>query len=122
MNEDELDRMCVERCLTGDADAFAEILDRYEKPVYNAIIRLGAAREEAEDLSQQVFLKVYERLDSYDPARRFFSWLYRVAINETINAMKSHRAWEPLSEKLVYQHPSPEDELETAEEERAMQK
>lgn len=122
MNEDELDRMCVERCRRGDTDAFAEILDRYERPIYNAIIRLGAAREEARDLSQQVFLKVFERLDSYDPARKFFSWLYRVAINETINAMKSHRTWEPLSETLEDQHPDPEEELASAEEERSMQK
>ncbi|HEY3055885.1 MAG TPA: sigma-70 family RNA polymerase sigma factor [Thermoanaerobaculia bacterium] len=122
MNEDELDRMCVERCLRGDTNAFAEILDRYEKPVYNAIIRLGAGREEARDVSQQVFLKVFERLDTYDPTRKFFSWLYRVAINETINAMKSHRAWEPLSENIADQHPSPEEELGTSQEERSMQK
>jgi RNA polymerase sigma-70 factor (ECF subfamily) len=114
--------MCVERCLRGDTDAFAEILDRYEKPVYNAIIRLGAGREEARDVSQQVFLKVYERLETYDPARKFFSWLYRVAINETINAMKSHRVWEPLSEGIKDQHPTPEEELAANEEERSMQK
>ena len=121
MNEDELDRMCVERCLGGETDAFAEILDRYEKPVYNAIVRLGAGREEARDLSQQVFLKVYERLDTYDPTRKFFSWLYRVAINETINAMRSHRAWEPLSANIRDEHPTPEDELASAENERTMQ-
>ncbi|HSP17746.1 MAG TPA: RNA polymerase sigma factor [Thermoanaerobaculia bacterium] len=121
MNEDERDRMCVERCLRGDSRAFEEILDRYEKPVYNAILRLGAGRDDARDVSQQVFMKVYERLDSYDPAHRFFSWLYRVAINETINHLKSNRTWEPLSATFEDQHPDPEQQLEAAEEERTMQ-
>jgi RNA polymerase sigma-70 factor, ECF subfamily len=122
MDEDELDRMCVERCLRGDAGAFEEILDRYGKPVYNAILRLGAEHEEARDLSQQVFLKVYERLDTYDPSRKFFSWLYRVAINETINYMKAQRAWEPLSDALPYPHANPEEEAEIADEEHEMQR
>ncbi len=122
MNEDERDRMCVERCLRGDTGAFEEILGRYEKPVYNAILRLGTSRDEARDISQQVFMKIYERLASYDPAHKFFSWLYRVAINETINHMKSQRHWEPLTETLVYQQPDPEQQLAAAEEERVMQK
>ncbi|MGZ8810205.1 MAG: RNA polymerase sigma factor [Thermoanaerobaculia bacterium] len=121
MSEDERDRMCVERCLRGDAAAFEEILDRYEKPVFNAIVRLGADREDARDLSQQVFLKIFERLDTYDPSRKFFSWLYRVAINETINHMKGHRAWEPLSNALEYRHPTAEQELQASESEHEMQ-
>ncbi len=122
MNEDELDRMCVERCLRGEANAFEGILERYEKPVYNAIVRLGVNRDDARDLSQQVFLKIFERLRSYDPSRRFFSWLYRVAINEAINAIKARRSWEPLSDKMVYPHPNPEEQLATAETEQQLQK
>jgi RNA polymerase sigma-70 factor, ECF subfamily len=122
MDEDELDRMRVERCLSGDAGAFEEILDRYGKPVYNAILRMGAEREEARDLSQQVFLKVYERLDTYDPSRKFFSWLYRVTINETINHLKAQRPFEPLSDTLAYEHASPEQEAENAEAEVVIQK
>ena len=121
MSEDERDRMCVERCLRGDTGAFEEILDRYEKPVYNAILRLGTDREDARDIAQQVFMKVYERLATYDPAHKFFSWLYRVAINETINSMKAHRNWEPLSETLVYPQPDPEQQFAMAEEERVIQ-
>lgn len=122
MSEDELDRMCVERCLHGDTEAFGEILDRYEKPVYNAIVRMGAEREEARDLSQQVFMKVFQRLDTYDPTRKFFSWIYRVAINETINGMKSHRTWEPLKDSFRYEQPDPEEQLQAAEGEREMQR
>ncbi len=121
MSEDEKDRMCVERCLSGDADAFAGILERYERPIYNAVVRMGADREDARDICQQVFIKVYQHLDTYDPARKFFSWLYRIAINEAINQLKSRRVWEPLSHHLVYRRPDPEETLEAAEQEREIQ-
>ena len=122
MTEDELDRMCVERCLRGEANAFEGILDRYEKPVYNAILRLGADREEARDVCQQVFIKVYERLDTYDATRKFFSWLYRVAINEAINHMKSHRSWEPLSPSMTDQNSNPERAAQEAEQHDEIQR
>lgn len=121
MNEDELDRACVERCISGDADAFEEILDRYERPLYNAIYRLTGNGDDSRDLCQQVFVKVFEHLATYDPNRKFFSWLYRVAMNETINHIKSRRTWEPLSETLPYQHASPEEEVQAAESEREIQ-
>src|SRR5450432_3762388 len=122
MNEDELDRMCVERCLAGETNAFEGILDRYERPVYNAIVRMGADSEEARDLCQQVFVKAFQHLDSYDPTRKFFSWLYRVAVNETINAIKAHRPWEPLSDAMRAASANPEEAMEAAEQHVEMQR
>ena len=121
MSEEDMDRLCVERCLRGETNAFESILDRYERPVYNAIVRMGADREEARDLTQQVFVKAYQRLDAYDPAYKFFSWLYRVAINETINAMKAHRSWEPLHVSMPAGNASPEEEASAHEDERELQ-
>lgn len=122
MNEDELDRMCVERCLAGETEAFGGILDRYERPVYNAIVRMGAGAEDARDLCQQAFVKAYQHLDSYDPSRKFFSWLYRVAVNETINAMKTRHPWEPLSDSMPDAGATPEEEMQAAEEQRELQR
>jgi RNA polymerase sigma-70 factor, ECF subfamily len=121
MNEDDLDRACVERCLRGEADAFEEILDRYERPLYNAIYRLTGNVEEARDLCQQAFLKAFEHLGSYDSSRKFFSWIYRVAMNETINYMNSRRKWEPLDESLPYMHASPEEEVQAMESQHEIQ-
>lgn len=118
MNEDELDRMCIERCLRGDSGAFEGIVGRYERPVYNAIVRFGVGREDARDLAQQVFLKAYERLDSFDVTRKFFSWIYRIAVNETLNHLKALHAVEPLRDDMQDARLGPEQELEEAEEER----
>jgi len=122
MNEDELDRMCVERCLSGATNAFEGLLDRYERPVYNAIVRMGADVDEARDDCQQVFVKVFQHLDSYDPTRKFFSWLYRVAINETINAINAHRPWEPLHDAMRTANANPEEAMQAAEQEQEVQR
>jgi len=121
MNEDDLDRACVDRCLRGEADAFEEILDRYERPLYNAIYRLTGNVEEARDLCQQAFLKAFEHLRTYDKTRRFFSWMYRLAMNETINHMNARRNWEPLDETLPDGHASPEDDVQAMESEQGIQ-
>lgn len=122
MSEDDRDRLCVERCLSGDIDAFEEILDRYEKPVYNLVVRLGADREEARDICQQVFVNVYQHLAAYDPGRRFFSWLYRAAVNETINHMRSRRTFEPVTEAVENARPNPEQAMEAAEQGREIER
>lgn len=122
MNEDELDRMCVERCLRGDPGAFDGIVGRYERPVYNAIVRFGVEREDARDLAQQVFLKAYERLDTYDATRKFFSWIYRIAVNETLNYLKALHALEPLRDDVQDARLDPQQELEEAEEEAEVQR
>ena len=78
----------MERTLQGDRQAFETLLIRYEKPVYNAAYRMLHNPDDARDVTQTVFLKVYEHLDQYDPSRRFFSWVYRITLNESINWLK----------------------------------
>jgi RNA polymerase sigma-70 factor (ECF subfamily) len=85
------DQTVIERILQGDQRAFGELLDRYEKVVYNAAYRVLGNGPDAEDVTQTVFLKVYENLATYNPKYRFFSWLYRIAINESVNARKRLR-------------------------------
>jgi RNA polymerase sigma-70 factor (ECF subfamily) len=121
MSEEELDRISVERCLNGDLDGFTALIDRYERPVFNAIYQMVRNYEDARELCQQVFMKVYESLGSYDPERKFFSWIYRIAMNESINHMKSRQEWEPLDENLPTSRANPAEELESAERSRNVQ-
>ncbi len=86
------DKKLIERCIKGDRQAFESLLLQYEKPVYNAAYRMLHSPEDARDVTQTVFLKVYENFPSYDPSRRFFSWIYRITLNESINWLdKAHR-------------------------------
>jgi len=69
----------------GDRHAFEQLLARYERQVFNAAYRILHHRDDAADVTQTAFLRAYEHLDRYDPAQRFFSWLYRIAINEAMD-------------------------------------
>jgi len=87
MNEKD-DAALVSDCLGGDNRAFEILVRKYEKAVYNVALRMLGEPENAEDIAQTVFVKAYEKLDTYDPSHQFFSWIYRIAINESINFSK----------------------------------
>ena len=100
MDEDS-DGSLVRRCCNGDRRAFEALVVRYERPVYNAALRMLHDREEARDVAQTVFLKVYEHLGEYDPAHRFYSWIYRIALNESINTLQRRRPRAPLASAIA---------------------
>lgn len=106
---DDSDGALVRRCREGDRRAFAGLVTRYEKPVYNAALRMLHDREDARDVTQAVFLKVYEHLADYDSQYRFYSWIYRIALNESINALHRRMQREPIAEDEADNQPGPED-------------
>jgi RNA polymerase sigma-70 factor, ECF subfamily len=92
------DEVIVKRCMDGDRDAFEALVDKYQGPLFNLALRMTQEYADAEDIIQSVFLKAYESLSSFKPGRKFFSWLYRIAVNETLNFLRAKRPQEPLSE------------------------
>jgi RNA polymerase sigma-70 factor (ECF subfamily) len=84
----------------------------YEKPVYNVALRMLRDPEEARDIAQTVFLKTWQSLSSYDPQYKFYSWIYRIAINESLNALRARaRSVEPVDECLPSEDAGPSDLL-----------
>lgn len=88
--KDASDETLVQLVLKGETHLFAKIIDRYERPVYNLMYRYCRSEEEAADLSQDVFLRVYDRLSSFNRSRRFFPWLYTLAVNRANDWHRSH--------------------------------
>lgn len=74
--------------LAGSEDAFRELVRRFERPVYSLIVRMVQDPMLAEDLAQEVFVKAYRRLDTYDPERKLSSWLFKIAHNTTIDHLR----------------------------------
>ncbi len=111
MTSEPDDNELVRGCLDGDERAFEILLLRYQGAVFNAVLRMVRQREEAADLTQTAFLKAYEQLKSFDPTHKFFSWLYRIAINEAINSLKRRGRLEPLDGEWAGSDRSPEDAL-----------
>jgi RNA polymerase sigma-70 factor (ECF subfamily) len=91
----------IERARSGDTRAFEAILREYEGPVFNAAYRVVGNHEDAADITQTVFIKAYEKLSSYDPRYRFFSWIYRIAVNEAISFARKRRREVPVEQDLL---------------------
>jgi RNA polymerase sigma-70 factor, ECF subfamily len=82
------DRALVERIIGGDRDRFSELVKRYERRVVNYVYRITHRYEDAHDLTQDIFVKVYLALDRYDPKYQFSTWLFRIAQNSAIDALR----------------------------------
>jgi RNA polymerase sigma-70 factor, ECF subfamily len=78
----------VEAVLAGSQEAFRELVARFERPVFGLIVRMVGDPETAEDLTQEVFVKAYRALASYDPSRKLASWLFKIAHNATIDHLR----------------------------------
>ncbi len=91
MAADEQDRALVKRYLENHRDAAGALVDRYQQRVFNVALRMLHNVQDAEDVTQTVFLNAFQGLRSYDPKYKFFSWIYRMAVNESLNALKRRK-------------------------------
>lgn len=82
------DNELVEIVREHDPERYAELIERYQGKLFAYLYRLTGAREETEDLLQDVFIKAFRNLRSYDTERKFSSWIYRIAHNEAVNHIK----------------------------------
>jgi len=85
------DAVLVERCLQGDQSAYAELLSRYKKPVYALTWRMVSNEEDARDLAQEVFIKAFSSLPSFDTGRSFLNWVLKIASNLCIDHYRRSR-------------------------------
>jgi RNA polymerase sigma-70 factor (ECF subfamily) len=118
---DETDATLIVRCRHGDRSAFDTLLTRYARQIFGAAFRILHHREDAIDVTQTAFLRAYEHFDRYDPGQRFDSWLYRIAVNEALDLVRSRRPSESLAEDAVDEQPGPEETAAHDQDDRLMQ-
>jgi RNA polymerase sigma-70 factor (ECF subfamily) len=106
----------VRRSLEGDAEAYGELVQTHQRVLYNVALRMTGNREDAQDVTQIAFIKAYQKLASFDRSRKFFSWVYRILWNETLNLVQRRPRHEPLDEETPAGQPSPELESEERQE------
>src|SRR5262249_42421785 len=76
---------------SGDADAFAELVDRYQHRIVAVMHHLLGSAEEAEDLAQEVFLRIYRSRKRYHPSAKFSTWLFTIANNLALNVLRGRQ-------------------------------
>src|SRR5574340_479220 len=115
------DPQLVARAQQGDLPAFEELVKKYQREIYGLAYRLVLDAEEAKDLAQQAFLQAFVHIRSFRQDAQFRTWLFRIAINQCYNFLKSRRKFgDPIDCEelnLVGDEPSPEADL-VAQDER----
>ena len=92
----------IDRTIHGDDDAFAQLMERYASGVYVLIVRITRNEEDAEELTQDVFMKVYNHIGEFASKSSFSTWLYRIAYNIAISYTRRHRqATIPIDERRL---------------------
>ena len=85
------DSQLVKAVLGGHSEAFRVLVDRYKRRVYRVARRMVRDHDEADDIAQETFVRAYRALDTFDQSRRFYTWLFRIAVNLAINAADRRR-------------------------------
>jgi RNA polymerase sigma-70 factor, ECF subfamily len=85
------DLKLIDDCLKGNTAAFGELVLRHQDRLYNTVLRLLDHPEDARDVVQEAFLHAYQSLHSFKGDSRFFTWLYRIAVNTAISYKRKHR-------------------------------
>lgn len=91
------DESLVARCRAGDTEAFAVLVDRYRRRIFSLVLRMVGNWDDAQDLAQEAFVRAYQGLHTFDGRQRFSPWLYRIAVNHCISALRRKR---PLTAPL----------------------
>ena len=86
------DLKAVRKSINGNVRAFDTLVTKYQRPIFNGAFRMLNQYEDAEDVTQSVFMKAFEHLDRFDQQHKFFSWLYRILINESLNLLNQRKS------------------------------
>ncbi|MBA4313682.1 MAG: hypothetical protein C0417_13750 [Chlorobiaceae bacterium] len=114
MNRED-DHILVRQCLQGNQKAFEEIVERYHKVIFNVGLRILNDVEDAADVTQTAFLKAYENLSKFNERYKFFSWLYKIAVNESLNVLKQRKQTQGIDSGIVSTGKNPEETYKDVE-------
>ncbi len=100
--EGETAARLVAAAKAGDAQAFEELVRRYRKRIFALALHLTGTPSDADDIAQEVFMRAYRALDRFEGRSEFFTWVYRMAVNRSLNARrdKGRRAEDPMPDHL----------------------
>ena len=96
-NEPHPDVALVERVSAGDISAYDELVRKYDRQIFRIAQHITQNREDAEDVMQDAFLKAYEKLDQFQGNSKFYTWLVRIAVNESLMRLRKRRTGKMVS-------------------------
>ncbi len=88
---EENEKTLIDKCRKGDIHAFEELISSYEKKIFNIVYRIVGDYNDAEDISQEIFIKVFRSINNFKERSSFYTWLYRIAVNECMDILKKKK-------------------------------
>lgn len=104
----EQEQIIVENILAGQVDQYEILVKKYQNPIFKVILKIVDNYHDAKDLTQDVFVKTFESLQQYNPQYKFFSWIYRIAINEALLFVKRKKKFQQIEEIKDHTYHLPE--------------
>jgi RNA polymerase sigma-70 factor (ECF subfamily) len=122
----DVEKEWLQQALHGDANAFGQLVEVYNQPVYNLCFRMLGDTYEAEDAAQEAFLRAYKSLNRYDNTRSFLTWLLSIAAHYCIDQIRKRRIWFIPIDTLDYREirdtsQNPESSLSISEDQQQIQ-
>ena len=87
----------IERAREGDLTAYDELVRRYQERIYATLYHMTSNHEDANDLAQEAFIKAFQALKSFKGGSSFYTWVYRIAVNKTLNFLKQRKSRQQMS-------------------------
>lgn len=115
MTQADHDAELVRRCLDGDKQAFGALVEKYQRVLFNVALKIVRDSDDAADVTQSVFVKAYEKLDRYNPKYKFYSWIYRMTVNASLNFAKRHSRLTSLETQTIQSQTNPAEEYAETE-------
>src|SRR5690349_8101852 len=94
--KDDMEVQCIQACQRGEKAAFRTLFLRYGDPIFRLAYRFTGNADDAEDLSQEIFVRVFQKIDSFRCQSSFSTWLYRLAANHCMNHCRKPQRSQPL--------------------------
>ena len=93
------DQQVINAVMNGDVNAYSILVRQYQKPIFNLMYRVTGSSEDAKDLTQETFIKAYEKLDHFRMGARFFPWLYTIGYNHARNFIQRGKPFQQSSDE-----------------------
>jgi RNA polymerase sigma-70 factor (ECF subfamily) len=111
----------VSRAKEGDMDAFERLVKMFQQSIYYLCRRMTGTHQTADDIAQETFIKAYFALSSFKDGMNFYTWIRKIAVNTSLNHLKSRKREEPLGDRDNAVMDLPQDELQQNEVEKKFQ-
>ncbi len=109
----QTDYEIIQICLQGNQDAFSDIIQRYQKLIYTVVYRMVNDKEEANDITQETFIKIYRSLDKYNPEYKFSTWAVKIATNMCLDVLRKKKLHTVSVDEMIH-IPSSEETPESS--------